>query len=221
VVIQLRGVSKANNCLAGKVDGREARHQLAEDGGMVEERQPKLKKMKRWAPARDPETVNIINKTLGQIPVQPSATTASQQRASPDMDSLLQAEIAREELTGLLGYVHEMEKKQKRHHNTTASISNEGLPRYNGTSTLVQGYSRIFQQNNSLPSSLSPKPPQQTLIYNLNARNSSRREEVHGLLRMMEASQFHSSTLFPNQSSARYLGLLVGSKGALIICRSN
>jgi len=184
VFVQLRGTNGAD-CLAGHVDGRAARHQLAEDGGMVEEGKPISKKRKRWAPARDHAIVDIINKTLGQSSTQlsgaapwpatnqtlyqslaqPSATAASPQTASPDMDSLLQAEIAREESTGLLGYVHDMEKKQKRHHNITASpeMSNDRLPRSNehsGGKSLVQAYSHMLTRRvASTPLATGPTPP--------------------------------------------------------------
>lgn len=151
---------------------------------MVEEQRPKsTKKRKTWAPARDPAIVSIINKTLCQSPAQPTATTAASitrktldqspaqpsaakatpQTASPEIDSMLQAEIAREEPTGLLGCVHQMEKKQKRHHNTNVSreMSHDELPRYNGTSLLMQGSNNILKTAIVQSSPQNPTPPPQ------------------------------------------------------------
>ena len=151
---------------------------------MVEEQRPKsTKKRKTWAPARDPAIVSIINKTLGQSPAQPTVTTpasitrkkldqspaqpsaakASPQTASLEMDSMLQAEIAREEPAELLGYVHQMEKKQKRHHNTNMSreVSHDELLRYNGTSLLMQGSSNILKTAKVESSPRNPTPPPQ------------------------------------------------------------
>ena len=99
---------------------------------------------------------------MGQDPSQqPAAATASSHTASPDMDSLLQAEIAREESTGLLDYAHSMEQKRDRHHNTDelSHRSNGGLPQYDepskGFSLIRQGYSALLRAANVSSSPLS------------------------------------------------------------------
>ena len=169
------GIMANANFVIGNVDGRKARHQLAQDGGMVEGQMPtSTKKRKRWAPARDPAIVNIINKTLGPNSPQPATTAAagissktahesfaeasvaaaSPQTASPDMDSMLQAEIAREEPTGSLSYVHHVEKGQERHHST--NVPQEISPR-EGSSSLFRGYRDTVLNNPT--NLLSPTPP--------------------------------------------------------------
>jgi hypothetical protein len=111
--------------LAGKVDGRSARHQPVEEGGMNEN--PRPTKRRRQASEKEPTIANVINKPLVQDHAQ--RPVALPQTASVDMDSLLQAEIADENTNGLLSYVHDVEKKQKKHHNLPNAFQDR-LPRY-------------------------------------------------------------------------------------------
>ena len=84
---------------------------------MNENPNSRSKKRRRKTSEREPAIANIINhpQVLAQERSHyPAATVSSPQTVSPEIDSSLRAE-APEEKNGLLGYVHDMEKKQKRY----------------------------------------------------------------------------------------------------------
>lgn len=123
---------------------------------------PRPKKRKRKASAKDSTTVNLINNQNGSQ--QPAADAASPKTTSSDMDSLLQAQIAREEPNGLLGYIHNLEKKRKRYQKLPNGVY-DGLQRFNEASkdhTVMPGYGAGLRAANGAPSPLTAgsQPPQ-------------------------------------------------------------
>ncbi|KAG0649516.1 hypothetical protein D0Z07_4336 [Hyphodiscus hymeniophilus] len=139
--------SRGNRCSLrlqrGRVDGRSARHQPVEEGGMNENPNPRARKRRRRAEERGPTIANLINDPPAPHSSQYTSGVAagSPQTVSPDtaMDLTIKTEVPSEKSDGLLTYVWAMENKQKRYHNPSdtrnmlKSIPG-GPPRYQDSS---------------------------------------------------------------------------------------
>ena len=115
----------------GTTDGRKLRY-ASSQSEMIEiykaqggdKSQPSRKRKRRSAPASQAKLVDYDTSypNTHQPPQNPESSSVtyapleSPVPSSPDLDTLLQAEIARDESPGLGEYVHQMEKKQRTQH---------------------------------------------------------------------------------------------------------
>jgi hypothetical protein len=153
--------------------------------------------------ATEEDSITVVN------PDQPAnlITVASPQTVSPDLDSALQASIADEQpVGGLLGYVQESEKRQKRNHGKTASSDSpnaSALP-----STYKPAVNSLIRATNGLssPSSAALTP---------SLRQSSRFQPSREESSRVGGQQTALIDTLPKMKQRQIFGLISGIQGGI------